>query len=55
MALPSRADRAATRKSHDRANDSPVWMANPLIAATVSLSRSRTAVLTAWEMTRSPL
>ena len=48
-----RADRAAIRKSHASANEKPVWMANPLMAATVSLSRLRTATLTAWLMVRS--
>ena len=48
-----RAERAAMRKSQASAKENPVWMAKPLTAAMVSLSRLRTATFTAWLMTRS--
>ena len=55
MALPRRAAVEPIRKSQLSASDSPVWMAGPLIAARVSLSRLRIARLSPWEKTRSAL
>ena len=53
VALPSRAERAASRKSQASAIEKPDCSARPLTAAMVSLERSRMVVLSFCEMTRS--
>ena len=52
--LPSRASVEAMRKSQESASERPVWIATPLTAAMVSLSRLRTAQFRRCEIAGGP-